>query len=292
MAGNAATDVGLEEKDDFTDGFAEGSSLRSESKPQPEAKTEPEIEAHPKAEPEAEPKPEYVQLTKEQFESLQAAATKTTAIEAQLSKAFGSVGDLQQIVRKLQSTTPAGQPIDLPKGALAKTRKDFPELAELIESDLTEALKGLRGTATTTAPVEVDHRALQDLVTATTVKYEIEALEDAHPTWRDIVGAVDSEGRHDPSNPFRQWLAKQDQTYQAKINSTNSSAVISRAIDKFLASKAAPAVQPKPAPKVAARVNRIRSAVQPKGDGGLPSSPKPTDDFAQGFEEEYRARVG
>lgn len=275
--------------------FASGFDL--ETPPPQQTTTEPviapKIEVKPEPKPEPKPAPKapvakFVQITQEQFDSLQAAAGKTTAIEGQLSKAFGTIGDMQQIVRKLQSATPAGQPVEMPKTAFAKLRKDFPELADLMADDMADLLKGMRGTATpeTAAATAPDPEALSKLVSATTIKLEVEALEDAHPKWREIVGAVDSEGRHDPNNAYRKWLATQDATYQAKINSTNSSTVIARSIDKFMASKkAAPVrVAPKTNPKAAARLNRIRGAVQPRGDGGQPAPAKTADDdFREGF---------
>jgi hypothetical protein len=42
--------------------------------------------------------PEYVQLTKQQFERLDAAAKRTDDFEKQFSKAFGTIGDVQKIV--------------------------------------------------------------------------------------------------------------------------------------------------------------------------------------------------
>lgn len=263
--------------------------------PKPEPKPQPKVETKvaPKTEPKPKPAaPEYVQITKADLDELKAAASKTTAMETQLSKAFGSVGDLKETVRKLQAATPAGHAVEMPKLVLAKVRKDFPELAGLIEEDLAESLKGLRGTGTATEK-SADPAAVQKLVTAAAIANEREVLEDAYPNWMDITGAAETPEKADPNHPFRKWLATRDAAYQQKVNSTNSSAVIVRAIEKFKAATAAPArVQPKPAPKVAARVDRIRSAIQPKGDGGQPAPLKTTDDFSAGFQQEYRSRVG
>lgn len=274
-----------QEQRDFNSGFEPDPAPVIPAKVEPEPKVEPKPE--PKAEPktdakspaEAKPKPpEYVQITKEQFETLQSAATKTAAMETQFSKVFGTMGDLQQVVKKIQAGTPVGQPVELPKISFAKMRKDFPEMADLLEGDMTEALKGLRGTGTT-ATTDADPDALNKLVQAATLKLESEALHDAHPTWREIVGAYGDE-----TNPFRKWLGTQDAAYRTRLNNTNSSTVISRAIDKFLAATAPAKAAPEPAPKVAARIDRIRSAIQPKGDGNQPGPSKTADDdFRAGF---------
>lgn len=237
--------------------------------------------------PKVEPKPvaaapKYVQLTQEQFDSLQSAATKTTAIEAQLSKVFGTVGDMQQIVKKLQAGTPVGQTIEIPKDAFAELEQDFPELATKLRNGLEKTIKSVRGTGTGTE--EAPGAALKELAQKAYLAGEVEALEDAHPTWREIVGAVDGYDKHDPKNPFRAWLAKQDTAYQHRVNNTNSARVIARAIDRFqAATKPVPKAQI-PAPKVAARTDRIRAAIQPRGDGGQPNPSKHADDdFHEGF---------
>jgi hypothetical protein len=54
--------------------------------------------------------PEYVQLTKQQFERLEAAAKRTDDFEKQFSKAFGTIGDVQKIVRTLQARRHAALP--------------------------------------------------------------------------------------------------------------------------------------------------------------------------------------
>ncbi len=284
------TDADKQADEAFASGFVLETPPAKPAVPEPATEAKPEPKVEPKAETKVAPKteakaPKYVQITQEQFDSLQAAATKTTAIEGQLSKVFGTMGDMQQIVKKLQSATPAGMSIEIPKDAFAEMERDFPELAAHLRAGLEKSLKGVRGTAD---GVAADPDAVGKLVDEKTAKLQIEALEDAHPTWREIVGAVGSDGKHDPENPFRKWLATQPAEYQAKINATNSATVITRAIDKFIAAKAAlPKTPATPAPKVAARNDRIRDAIQPRGDGGQPAPPA-KDDFAEGFRQEYQ----
>lgn len=57
--------------------------------------------------------------------------------------------------------------------------------------------------------------------------YEIRALDEIVPDWRDIVGAVDTRERApDMENPYRKWLASKDAGYQGLLNNTDSAAVI------------------------------------------------------------------
>lgn len=258
-----------------------------ETKPAAEAAPKaPAQQPEPKAPEQKAAAPEYVQITKDEHATLMAAAAKTASFDGQFSKLFGTMGNLQQTLNRLQKETPAGEKVELNKVSLAKLRESFPEVADLLEGDMAEIFKGLRGTG----PADADGATLtaedmQKAAKAYAVQLQTEALEEDHPTWRDVVGAVDGEGNYDANNEFRKWLATQPADYQTKINETNSAAVISKAIDKFQASKAPTPVPPvPPAPKVAARKAVIQSAIQPKGDGGQPPPPKTADDdFNEGF---------
>lgn len=246
--------------------------------------------AKPAPTPAAPAAPEYVQLTKDEHATLTAAAAKTAGFEAQLAKAFGTIGNMQQIVTKLQSQTPSGEKVEVPKVAFAKLRESFPEVADLLEADMAETMKGLRGTGPEDAKPEavMDPAALMKAAKAIDTQRQIEALEEDHPTWREIVGVVDKDGKYDPNIEFRKWLATQPADYQAKINGAHSATVISKAIDKFQASKTAatPSAPAAPTPKQVAQKGRIEGAVQPKGDGGQPPPAKTAnDDFQEGFDK-------
>jgi hypothetical protein len=254
--------------------------------PAPKPDTKPAV-----AKPEAAvkpPEPKYVRLTEDQFATLNAAAAKTASFEGQLSKAFGTIGNMQKVLTGLQSATPRGGKIEIPKDAFAGMERDFPELAEHTRAALEATLRGLTGTGP--AGAEIDPELMKRLVTehATQARTdaEIEALEDEFPDWRKIVGQVDiSKQQPDAANPFRKWLATKDAAYQARLNSTNSAAVISRAIRTFQAEAKAPAAAtPTPSLKAQLQAARIRGAVQPRGDGGQ-AAPAPTGDaeFEAGF---------
>jgi hypothetical protein len=214
---------------------------------------------------------------------------------------MGSFGNtLQEIRQSIQATTPKGTPVELPADLVAELEEEFPELAGHIRTAIERAFKGMTGTAApekkadakTETPADskaTDQATNDQLVRDAVVALQIEALEDAHPTWREIVGAVDSAGKYDPENPFRKWLATQPTDYQTKINSTNSAMVIGRAIDTFLAHQAEQAKKTTPAtpvPHAQARKDRIAAAVQPRGAGGNPTPSKSADDeFNEGYRE-------
>lgn len=262
---------------DFNAGYAEQTAPAKDPKPEGSKEDGTALAA---TKPEPAPAPEYIQITKSDWDRVTAAADKTAGIEGQLAKVFGTVGNVKQIVDQLKAATPQGVAIEMPADLLSELEEEYPELAPRLKGVFEKAFKGIRGTAP--AAAQIDPEAIGKAVTDRYVKAEAEALDDAHSDWREIVGAV-SDGNYDANHPFRKWLATQAADYQTKVNTTNSSAVISRAIDRFKAAN--PASAPKqPAPKDTARQDRIRAALTPKGDGGQPGGAKTADDyFNEGF---------
>lgn len=255
----------------------------------PEAKAK---EPSKKAETEEEAKPavEHVQITKEQLDRFEAAAAKTGDFEKQFSKAFGSIGNMQQLINKLQAATPKGEEIKLSDDVVAELKEEFPELAGHVRSALEKALKaGLRGTAEEKAAPAKDDPDTS--ARKARMAEAVEELEDAYPDWKEIVGAV-SDGKFDPKQPFRSWLATQPEDYQHKVNETNNPRVIERAIDRFKAAQAEQARQtkkpepPKQNPKASERKEILRAAVQPRGSGPEPQTAKTAQDhFQDGYDQ-------
>lgn len=248
------------------------------------AKDKPDPAATPQAE--AEPKPDFVQITAKDWAEVRAAAAKTASYDQQLSRAFGTIGNLsKQIAEQKAAGQPAaaaatGRKFEIPKEAFAAMERDFPELAQQTRAALEAALSGLP------ADKDSDTTTFKTLLAAENSRLQIEALEDAYPNWREIVGAVDVT-REQPNveNPFRKWLAGKDVAYQTRINGSESAAVIGRAIRTFQKeTAAAPAKVNGATPRDTARADRIRSAVQPRGDNAGAAAGKSADEeFEAGF---------
>ncbi|MGD0109092.1 MAG: hypothetical protein ABSC06_34420 [Rhodopila sp.] len=252
----------------------------------PPAKEKPEPAATPRKE--AKPEPKYIQITEADWADVRAAAAKTASYDQQLSKAFGTIGNLQRLVGSLQGQTPAGRRIEIPKDAFAAMERDFPELAQQTRAALEAALSGVSGTGGVgvgTAAGGDDATTLKSLLAAEKAKQQLEELEDAHPDWKKIVGAVDvSREAPDANNPFRRWLAGKDVAYQQRINGSESAAVIGRAIRTFQRETAQAPGKPAATPRDTARADRIRGAVQPRGDNAGAAAGKSDDDeFLAGF---------
>src|ERR1044072_8728191 len=153
---------------------------QGEEQPKPAAEVEPKTpdKDPPPAAP--QPKaPEYVQITKDEHATLMAAAAKTASFEGQFSKVFGALGNVKQLVERLQTQTPAGEKVELPKVAFAKLRESFPEDADLMEADRAKTLKDLRGTGPADAPgATLSTEEVQKTAKAMVVAIQSEALEE------------------------------------------------------------------------------------------------------------------
>lgn len=269
MSETTTTDA-AQESADFDAGFLDVEPPTKESGP---AETPRE---------EAIPPVEYVQLTKKEVDEIKAAAAKTASYDQQISRLFGTTGNIQKLLNESKAQAAQSQPgarkIAIDKTAFAAMEKDFPELAQQTRDALEKALSGVDAPDAPT----FDAGKIKETLRAR----ELEILEEDHPDWAQIVGQVAGPNdKPDPDNAFRKWLATKDDAYQTRINMTMSPPVIARAIRLFQSEAKAP---PKPpaTPRTDARAERIRSAVQPRGDnaGGAPG--KSDDDaFAEGFND-------
>lgn len=264
----------------FGAGFDEKPVDRPSDKPPANTEKAPATQAR---EPETkEPEvaaPEYVQLTKDEATALRAAAAQVASLQQQQARNFGQIGNLQKLINEMRESKKEGEKPSVSKEDFAELRENFPELADMTQAAITKVLSKLPATGNG----ERDQEAVKTALTEHANKLQLEDLEDEYPDWKAIVGAAPSKDEADPNNPFRQWLATKDATYQARVNETVSASVLSRAIRRF---RTETRVVAKPAPKPATnqRADRIRDSVQPKGDGGMPTSDNSAEAaFAAGF---------
>lgn len=205
--------------------------------------------------------PKYVQVTEDDYKKFQSNADSIsemrTAYQKQFDTAFGKLGGVERTLTQLTATGPA---VDLTDDVVSDLAEDFPELAAMQLKSFQKFAQTLRTNPAN--PVDIDEK-----VHARVVALETEALEDAHPQWRDLVGAPDSK------TDYRQWLSKQPSEYQQKLNATNSASVIARSIDKFRSGT----------PKPSVRQTLMRDAITPKGDGRRSEPSDADDDFNAGF---------
>jgi len=253
----------------FASGFDEETPPAKETPPPAVATEAPSPVQEPKAPVPVTPR--YVRLTEDDVQRLRSAADETANLKQQLSKAFGTLGNMQQVINQIRNQTPAGAAVEITDEDFAELREDFPELEQRQRVGLERILKraNLTGTAQVATPA-IDPEAMRNAAATIVHDEGLKDLDDLHPGWRGIVGKPD-----DVDNPYRRWLASQKPEYRHLIENTYSAAITKRSIDRFYADQRRPAVrqQPTSARPDAARRDRIQAAVAPRGNG-IPPAPR------------------
>ena len=253
----------------------------------PTEKITPAVDETPEEKVAEIPAVKFKQVTEAEWEAMQGVSTQIEKIRADqtagLDKAFGKVGGIERTLRELQQATPKGYEVEVTDDIVADLKAEYPELGELTLKALktfATKLKGTAGTPATVDPKEFEQQ-VQAAVTGRVRALEIEALEEDHPSWREVVGKKD-----DAENAYRKWLAAQPAEYQTKVNSTESATVIGRSITKFEAdAKKAADAAAEAAKKVvpSTRQQRLEQAAGVKGAGGNVPGPTEDDEFLAGF---------
>lgn len=233
--------------------------------------TATETPPEPESKPDETPPPEYAQVTKGDWEALQARAAKIDEIAAAQGQvrdtAFGRLGSLEQALKELR-TAAAGQPVA--DEDLAQLAAEYPDLAKL------SIFKKLR---TGNAAPGLDEAQIAPLVDQRVSKaseevhrqiertFEMRLLQRDHPDWRAVVGVTDDGKAVD--SPYRTWLAAQPAEYQQKVGSAWNADIVGESIGKFKNHAKTEAAR---AAAAAARTGRIAAAVPAKGDGNAPQA--------------------
>lgn len=240
----------------------------------------PDAAAAPAIVPE---KPKYIRVPEKEWDNHKAMFGKVATLESTIAKLTGSIPKadalIQQVIKEVQSQTPAGMVVQFDKEHLAEIAEDFPVLAEQLERALNKGkVKGTAPAAAETPkpaaasldPDAID-KAVEGVLTKREAKQKADALQKetdtfvaAYPNWREIVGAPPTVGADPVQTEWRVWATAND--HEATV--TDSPAVVQASIAKFNAISKAPATG-KP-DKAAARRAVMEDAVTPRTDGAPP----------------------
>lgn len=241
-------------------------------------------------------KPQYIRLTKQEWDNTKAAAGKVSTLESQLAKLTGSIPKAEQIVQqaieKIQAQTPAGQPVELTDDDFAEWT-DFPEVGATMRKSMEKIVKRLnvRGTAAPAGAAVLDSDAIDkavdarlkardDAATAATREKEMTGLAEVYPDWGKIVGQPLAMGTKEPvETEWRKWATTNDHA----ALTTDSPAEVKASIEKFMESQKPAGTKPD---KAAARRAVIADAVTPRTEGNPPPLNQPMsaeEAFGSGF---------
>lgn len=234
---------------------------------EPEAK-EPEVpeqQEPEQAEPEAE-KPVLAGLTESQIKSLLERSAKVDAIEDQLRKAHGKIGELNGKLQEFaahKQPTPSAPAAPVDDAGLAAVERDYPEFAKLAEVRARKIVaEMMAGQTPATGPSADEIRA--------EVNRDMQMLmmDSLHDGWRDTVNSQD----------FALWIATQPETVQQTYSTTESAKELAGVLAAFTKSRA-----PQP-DKRAQSKQRLEAALLPSGTPAKAShAPSDQDEFMAGF---------
>lgn len=224
--------------------------------------------------------PEYVQITKQEWNDVLSRATAIDEIKAESKKqhdtAFGKIGGLQQTLDRLQSQTQAGKPVEITEEDVADLAAEYPDLGALHLKVLQKVAAKMRGTG-----AAFDSNQMNDLVSqrvtaaleADRQQRAIEALTEAHEDWQTVQGTPE----------FKAWKEANAATLKDSkgmpIDDSWDTKFIAKQLTVFKDSRKPAVATTAPAPKS----KRFQEAITPRGTGGLTPGPNPDDEFNAGF---------
>lgn len=275
--------------DDFAAGFntAQGDEPHAETRP-PE-KTE-EVDPEKKEEP-AKPEVEDLEVpglgmkASEVKAALARAGEVETTLRAELNtvrdSAMGRLGNLQQALDALKKNPATGQPKKVTIEQLKGIAGEFPELAELLASDLSSlVLEGQSGTVDMAAVEAAADARAQAKVDAMEQRLTLTAR---HHDWRQVKKTPE----------WTEWKATLPAEAVEILRTSTDGSELAEAFDDFKAWKANGKKAPEAAPSKSEaeiaeekeKAKRIAANLQPRGNGNAATSALLSDDdaFTEGF---------
>ena len=247
----------------FSAGFEDDEQTTTpaaESKPADESRDEP------KEEPAA---PKYAQITEDQLTDLMAKVSQIDEGKRQIDTLSGHLGGMKQVVESLKQ-----QRKSLSAGQLKRVTAEYPELAEALQSDLSE-MGGVD-------PAEMERRVdsvVEARVSAKAVEFETKLLRFYHRDWAEVAA----------SNEFSTWKSTLPESERSKLDTSNDAEYIADKLTEFKTAKAAGDKASADAAAKAQSLNnrqkRLEAAVPPRGTGGHTSSKSGVpNDFQAGWD--------
>ena len=246
----------------FAAGFSEA---RGDEPPASEPAPEP-VQAEEQAEQpavEAEPEPEPQQnliagMTEDQLRAAILKANEVDHLKSQLDKAFGKVGEVNRTLMQLQQRSS----VNLDKAKFKRLSEEFPEIAEMLASDLNDALGEVGGQSPAVDPEQFE-KVVDERLIAMQQAQERRFLSRMHRDWESVV----------TSDEFKLWQQNVLPPEDAQVLATSwDSDFISDKLDEFKAwrSKATAAKENKQ--------KRLEQAVTPRGDTREPPTAQTEDE--------------
>lgn len=228
-----------------------------ESQPEPEA---PEPAADEVTEPEPEAKPSL----EDELRQLRDQVTNLSALPDHIRRLDGRYGELHRAQQQLQQTK-----VQLSPDKFKKLSESFPELAEALASDLSEAFSPAQPTPAASPQIDpnqfeqVVNQRVSQATEGLNRQVQVLNLSIQHKDWREVSA----------SQGFQQWAAKQPAEVRNALANSWDVDFISQQLSAYKQAS-------KPDPKASAKNKVIQAAVTPAGNrSAMPATDSEADAF-------------
>jgi hypothetical protein len=240
--------------------------------------TEPEkqVTAEPAKVDEPQKQEEEAAPAKDETPSPTPAPAPAIDVTAELRKLQGQYGALNDLLRQTLKTKEAeGKPAALTSVELKRMKAEYPDMAEFLQEDLAEAIKGI----TQAAPP--DPKVIEALVSER-VQREMSGLREAavtdvHETWKTDLFA---DGKRTPE--YDAWLKTMPPDEAEKLEGSTSPYYVIKKLNQFYDWKT------KETKAKTEKQDRLKAAITPQG---VPRAGQPTlsdqEAMNRGFEEGF-----
>lgn len=219
----------------------------------------------PEVVPEPEPEPKlFAGLTEDQIREAVSKAAEVDKLREQTQRLFGTIGNFKQSLDQLRNQPRASAQVQISKDKFARLSKEFPEMAELIAQDLSEALGSVSGPSVD--PQEI-RSELEKVKTELKQESEAKLLTVMHKDWRDVVKSQD----------FAQWTQTLPEEDRNELGNSWDATFIGDKLTEFKAWK------DKTVASQQVKQKRLEAAITPKGGAAMSSTQTEMDAFMSGF---------
>ena len=242
--------------------------------PQEVAETQEEV-ATEAVEETPEPKIETVNLTADQWRSVQDKLAEIETFRGETSKkidaAHGRYGELNRTLQQMQQRTSTGVKFDAAK--FKRLGADFPEIAAMLAEDLSESFQGSVQAAPVFNPEEIEQKVsgrVAEEVQKIAVKAEMRELARRHADWKEVINTKE----------FVEWGKTLPPQELAELGASVDADYISPRLDQFKAYREKVTAV---AQKKQSGAKRLEAAITPQGSASSPHALTERDLFKAGF---------
>lgn len=204
-------------------------------------------------------------------------------LRAEVRKLHGRIGALNdQLQQTLKAKETEGKPAVLSSVQLTRLKAEYPEMADILEGDITEVVRGLANKATD--PKEID-ALVSKRVGDELLAMRLESITDRHEHWQtDCWDAMPSDDNPSGtrSTAYQAWINTLPAGEAEALESSMNPSFVNRKLDQFYDWKN------KLATAETEKQQRLKAALTPSGTArATPQTMSDAEAERKAFEDEF-----